>query len=222
MLSWSWRSIKLLLLHLVGVPNYLTYNDDARSHTNKKTNDIFLMTLSLNGIFIEKHEVLKFTLQRDGRSKHRRICGQQYISADFSSVRKVDWRQVAQGRVQLRALVNTVTILRVPENARNFFTRWEPVSLSRRTVFHGVGEIRTHSWVASETSLTALRMFPIRILVRQHNLALVQRNPAECGVSGNWVWSWILDNEEALAHWGCCAMVKKIPRPTRCLLDRYE
>jgi len=21
-----------------------------------------------------------------------------------------------------------------------------------------------------------------------------------------WVWSWILDNEEVLAHWGCCAM----------------
>jgi hypothetical protein len=21
-----------------------------------------------------------------------------------------------------------------------------------------------------------------------------------------WVWSWSLDNEEALAHWGCCAM----------------
>jgi hypothetical protein len=26
MLSWSWRSIKLLLLHLVGVPYYFTYN----------------------------------------------------------------------------------------------------------------------------------------------------------------------------------------------------
>jgi hypothetical protein len=34
-LSWSWRSIKLLLLHLVGVPYYFTYNDDARSHTNQ-------------------------------------------------------------------------------------------------------------------------------------------------------------------------------------------
>jgi hypothetical protein len=27
MLSWSWRSIKLLLLHLVGVPYYFTYNE---------------------------------------------------------------------------------------------------------------------------------------------------------------------------------------------------
>jgi len=25
-----------------------------------------------------------------------------------------------------------------------------------------------------------------------------------------WVWSWILDSEETLAHWGCCAAVKKI------------
>jgi hypothetical protein len=35
MLSWSWRSIKLLLLHLVGFPYYCTYNDAARSHTNQ-------------------------------------------------------------------------------------------------------------------------------------------------------------------------------------------
>jgi hypothetical protein len=34
MLSWSWRSIKLLLLHLVGVPYYFTCIDDARSNTN--------------------------------------------------------------------------------------------------------------------------------------------------------------------------------------------
>jgi hypothetical protein len=31
--------------------------------------------------------------------------------------------------------------------------------------------------------------------------SLVHRSPTECGVS-NWAWSWILDNEEALAHWG--------------------
>jgi uncharacterized membrane protein len=34
MLSWSWRSIKLLLLHLVGVPYYFTHIDDERSNTN--------------------------------------------------------------------------------------------------------------------------------------------------------------------------------------------
>ena len=31
--------------------------------------------------------------------------------------------------------------------------------------------------------------------------SLVQKNPTEWDVS-IWVWSWILDNEEALAHWG--------------------
>jgi hypothetical protein len=31
--------------------------------------------------------------------------------------------------------------------------------------------------------------------------SLVQKNPTECGVSF-WVWSWSLDNEEALAHCG--------------------
>ena len=36
---------------------------------------------------------------------------------------------------------------------------------------------------------------------------LIQRRPTDCGVS-SWVWSWILDNE-VLAHWGCCAMIKK-------------
>jgi hypothetical protein len=35
MLSGSWRSIKLLLLHLVGVPYLPTYIDDARSNTNQ-------------------------------------------------------------------------------------------------------------------------------------------------------------------------------------------
>jgi hypothetical protein len=35
MLSWSWRSIKLLLLHLVGFHIYFTYIDDARSNTNQ-------------------------------------------------------------------------------------------------------------------------------------------------------------------------------------------
>ena len=29
-------------------------------------------------------------------------------------------------------------------------------------------------------------------------------------VSCVWVWSWSLDNEEALAHWGCWATVKKL------------
>jgi hypothetical protein len=31
--------------------------------------------------------------------------------------------------------------------------------------------------------------------------SLVHRSPTDCGVS-NWMWSWSLDNEEDLAHWG--------------------
>ena len=51
----------------------------------------------------------------EGTSSNLR--SKEYISADFPSVRKVDWRQVAQSRVQWRVLVNTVTKLRIPENA---------------------------------------------------------------------------------------------------------
>jgi hypothetical protein len=39
--------------------------------------------------------------------------------------------------------------------------------------------------------------------------SLVQRSPTECGVS-NWLWSWSLDNEEALAHWGLLRHWRKI------------
>jgi hypothetical protein len=38
--------------------------------------------------------------------------------------------------------------------------------------------------------------------------SLVQRSPTECGVS-NWVWSWSINNEEALAHQGCYAIGEK-------------
>ena len=38
---------------------------------------------------------------------------------------------------------------------------------------------------------------------------LITRAEESCLLWCVWVWSWILDNEEALAHWGCCAMVKR-------------
>jgi len=38
---------------------------------------------------------------------------------------------------------------------------------------------------------------------------LGQRSPTEFGVS-NWVWPRILDNDEAMAHWGCRAMRKNL------------
>jgi len=34
--------------------------------------------------------------------------------------------------------VNAVTNLRVPQNAGNFLTLWEPVSFTRMTLLHGV------------------------------------------------------------------------------------
>jgi hypothetical protein len=37
----------------------------------------------------------------------------------------------------LRALLNAIMKLRVPQNARNSFISWESVSFSRRTVIHG-------------------------------------------------------------------------------------
>jgi hypothetical protein len=51
MLSWSWRSIKPLLLHLVGVPYYFTYIDEARSNTNQvffnNNNNMFLKEIHI-------------------------------------------------------------------------------------------------------------------------------------------------------------------------------
>jgi hypothetical protein len=44
MLTLSWRSIKLLLLHLVGFHIYFTYIVDARSNTNQEFNLVFWTT----------------------------------------------------------------------------------------------------------------------------------------------------------------------------------
>jgi hypothetical protein len=68
MLSWSWRSIKLLLLHLVGVPYYFTYIDVARSNTNQEIS-IFIcyvhVTVRRNKFLYNKtnqmHQFHKFT-----------------------------------------------------------------------------------------------------------------------------------------------------------------
>jgi len=48
--------------------------------------------------------------------------------------------QVGQDRDRWRALVNEIMNLQVPQNAGNFLTKLEPVSFSRRTVFHGVSK----------------------------------------------------------------------------------
>jgi hypothetical protein len=52
------------------------------------------------------------------------------------------------------------------------------------------------------TRMSALvRVVCCQVQVSASGWSLVQRSPTECGVS-NWVWSWILENEEALVHLG--------------------
>jgi hypothetical protein len=53
----------------------------------------------------------------------------------------VDWIDVAQDRDRWRALVCTVTNLRVPQNAGNFWSSSGHFSFSGRTLLHGVSEL---------------------------------------------------------------------------------
>ena len=52
----------------------------------------------------------------------------------------MDWIELAQNRETWRGFMNAVMNLRVSYNAGNFLTSWKPVSLSRRTLLHGVSK----------------------------------------------------------------------------------
>ena len=72
-----------------------------------------------------------------GRPRH---IWEDNIKMDLQEVGcgDMDWIDLAQGRDRWHALVNAVMNLRVPYNAGNFLTSVELVSISRRTLLHGV------------------------------------------------------------------------------------
>jgi hypothetical protein len=51
-----------------------------------------------------------------------------------------------------RVLVNVIMILQIPWNARNFLTSWEAKSFPRRTLLHGVIEVKWNAWVVAQNS----------------------------------------------------------------------
>jgi hypothetical protein len=52
----------------------------------------------------------------------------------------MDWIKLAQERDSCLALLNVLTNFWAPYNAGNFLTICNPVSFSRRTLFHGISK----------------------------------------------------------------------------------
>jgi hypothetical protein len=54
----------------------------------------------------------------------------------------MNWIDLAQVRDRWQAIVNAVMNLRVPSNEGKFLTSLEPVSSSKRSLLHGVGNCK--------------------------------------------------------------------------------
>jgi len=84
-----------------------------------------------------------------GKSEGKRPLGRprrrwvDYIRMDLQEVGcgYMDWIGLAQDSDGCRRLVSAVMNLRVPWNGRNFLTSCKPVSISRRTLHHGVSKL---------------------------------------------------------------------------------
>jgi hypothetical protein len=86
-----------------------------------------------------------------GRPRHR---WEDNIKMNLQEVGcgAMDWIELAQDRDRRRANVTALMNLRVQSNAGNFLTGCKPVSLSRRTLLHGVSQSVNKQVISSTNS----------------------------------------------------------------------
>ena len=65
----------------------------------------------------------------------------------------MDWIGLAQDRDRWRTLGSVVLNLRVPWNAENFLTSFNPVRFSRKTLHHGVSKYYSSWWTLASSEI---------------------------------------------------------------------
>jgi hypothetical protein len=78
----------------------------------------------------------KFLLEELKERNHSEDLGVDGMIPLKWSLNTVDWIDLAEDRVQQRAVVNTVMNLRVPYKTKNFLTSSANISVSRNTLLH--------------------------------------------------------------------------------------